>query len=118
MKLHENDSDEALLRELGLRLSRLRVARDWTQAELARRAAVGVRTVQRIESGAVAAQLSAFLRVCRALELLPRIDALLPDATPEPMAALRRGKGEKRRASGRPPRAAERDPKWTWREPT
>jgi transcriptional regulator with XRE-family HTH domain len=104
---------EAFLRELGGRLARVRLDRNLTQRELADQAGVSKRTVERLESGAAATQLSGFFRVCRALGLLERFDALVPDPLPSPIVQLKlRGKVRRRAssaiASARPSK------RWTW----
>lgn len=110
-------TDEALLELIGGRLAAMRLARNLTQEELAEQAGLGVRTVQRLETGAVAAQLSGFLRVCRVLGVLERLDLLLPEPKPGPMELLR-GRGKARqRARGRRGRAATVKEEWTWGEP-
>ena len=113
MKIDNNLSDEAILRKLGQRLAAVRLNRNWTQAHLANQAGVSKRTVERLESGEVAAQLSAFVRVCRALGLLDRVDALFPEPAPSPLAELKL-RGRRRRRASRlkePPSAPE---PWTW----
>lgn len=115
MKISAELSDDALLRELGDRLAGARLARNLTQAALAEQAGVSKRTVERLESGEVAAQLSALLRVCRALGLVERFDALLPERSAGPMAQLKLQGRQRRRASGR--KLTAREPgKWTWGE--
>jgi hypothetical protein len=54
--------------------------------------------------------------VCRALGLLERIDLMLPEPTPGPMAQLKQQGHLRQRATGK--KAAEEPPKkWTWGEP-
>lgn len=117
MKITKSLSDEAVLRELGARLASARLALNLTQAQLAAQAGVSKRTVERLESGAVAAQLSALLRVCRALGLLERLELLVPQPAPSPLAQLRL-KGRTRKRASRQPEAVgigESKPKrWTW----
>ena len=74
MKIDSRSTDEAVLAEFGNRLATLRLERNLTQSQLAREAGVSKPTLQRMESGAVATQLSSFLRVCRALGLLERFE--------------------------------------------
>src|SRR3546814_11464112 len=99
MKIDANLTDERVLTLLGERLLAIRLARNLTQAELAEQAGVSKRTLERLESGAVASQLSSLLRVCRALGLLERLEVLVPEPTPSPLANLtnreesREGKG-------------------------
>lgn len=105
---------EALLGELGGRLARVRLDRNLTQAEVAEQAGVSKRTVERLESGAAATQLSGFLRVCRALGLLERFDALIPESLPSPIVQLKlRGKQRRRASSGRTPDRPSQK-KWVW----
>ncbi len=121
MKISTQLTDQAILQEIGGRLAAARVERNLTQAALAEQAGVGKRTIERMESGEVATQLSGFLRVCRALGLLERLDTLLPESAPGPMAQLaqlsqRARPGRKRRrASGK--KAAGKAKQWEWGEP-
>ena len=115
MKISTGLTDEAILQVLGERLMRTRIERNLTQADLAEQAGVSKRTVERLESGAVATQLSGFLRVCRTLGLLERFEQLLPEATPSPMEQLRQQGRKRQRATGRK-RSPTRAKKWTWGE--
>lgn len=102
--------DETILIELGARLSAARLSRNLTQSELARAAGVSKRTVERMEAGH-SAQLTSFIRVLRALDLLPGLENVLPGPEPTPMDLLRRGGHAPKRASraDRPPAEP-----WTW----
>lgn len=115
MKITRQATDDAVLAELGGRLARLRLGHNWTQAQLAAQAGVSKRTVERLEAGAVATQLSGFIRVCRALEVLDRFDALVPEPVPSPLAQLKLRGRQRQRASGgkieKPPAR-----KWQWGE--
>ena len=114
MKLSRQLTDQAILRELGGRLAAARLARNLTQAALAEEAGVSKRTVERLESGEVAARLSGLVRVCRALGLVDRLDALVPPAAPGPVEQLKLAGRQRKRASGcrRPATRGRR--KWTW----
>jgi transcriptional regulator with XRE-family HTH domain len=115
MKISGALGDDRILRELGARLAAARLGRNLTQAALAEEAGVSKRTVERLESGEVAAQLSAFIRVCRALGLLDRLDALVPGPGPSPIAQLKLQGRERRRASGTRVAAARGTKSaWTW----
>lgn len=122
MSLEPTLTDDALLTLLGERLAQLRLSKNLTQAQLAEQAGLGLRTVQRLERGEAATQLSGFVRVCRVLGILERFHALLPVQTASPIAQLAQQKQLKRygqqrkRASGR--KLTARQPKkWTWGEP-
>ncbi len=117
MKINNLLTDESFLRELGERLTGARLEANMTQATLAEQAGVAKRTVERLESGEVATQLSGFLRVCRALGLAERFDMLIPEPTMSPIAQLKLQGRKRQRASGR--KASTGKPKkWTWGEPS
>jgi transcriptional regulator with XRE-family HTH domain len=113
VKIAGQIADEAILRELGARLTTARLEQNLTQAALAEKAGISKRTVERLESGEVATQLSGFVRLCRALGLLERLDALIPDTTPSPMEQLKLQGRKRQRASNRRT-GAETSKKWTW----
>ena len=115
MKIASNITDEALLKLIGKRLARLRLTKNLTQGQLAEQAGLGLRTVQRLELGAAATQLSGFVRVCRVLGLVERFDALIPEEAASPMARLRQQGRRRQRATGK--KAAGEPKKWTWGEP-
>ncbi len=115
MKIDTNTVDEAVLKELGRRLTAIRLGQNLSQRQLADRAGLGLRTIQRLELGATATQLSGFVRVCRALGLMDRLDQLMAEPPPSPLAQLRLHERKRRRASGRR-QAAPADGKWTWGE--
>ena len=81
-------ADSAILELIGSRLASARLARNMTQAGLAEEAGLSVRTVQRLELGATATQLSGFLRVCRVLGLIDHVEALIPEPPVSPIAQL------------------------------
>ena len=101
MKITKEATDEAILSDLGGRLARMRLEKNLTQAQLAERAGVSKRTVERLERGDVAPQMSGFIRICRALELAERFELLVPEPVMSPMLQLRLGGKRRRRASMR-----------------
>ena len=113
MSITSQMTDDHILAELGERLARLRLDKNLTQSELAQQAGVGLRTVQRLESGAVATQLSGFLRVCRVLGVIERFDALIPEPIASPMAQLKQRGKLRKRATGKP-LASDVSKKWNW----
>ena len=110
-------TDEAVLIEIGQRIARRRLELQYTQAEVAERAGVGKRTVERIEAGGSAQSLT-LIRVFRVLDLLPGLDRLIPEAEVlSPMDLLKRKGKERQRASSR--RASDQsDEPWTWGDKT
>jgi transcriptional regulator with XRE-family HTH domain len=121
MKVTAHLTDTAILRELGARLATTRLERNLTQAALAEQAGVSKRTLERLESGEVATQLSGFVRVCRVLGLTERLDLLVPEPVPSPLAQMKRQGRQRQRASGKRAAgtqgAADGSGTWTWGEP-
>ena len=114
MKITAHLSDDSILRELGSRLSGTRLEQNLTQEALAEGAGVSKRTIERLESGEVATQLSGFLRVCRALGIVDRLDLLVPEPVPSPMALLKLQRRKRQRASGK--KAGDAHEPWRWGE--
>jgi len=100
MKAPEFATDDAVLRELGRRVARHRLNRDWTQARLAEEAGVSLPTVARLERGESTSMVS-FLRVLRALELMRDLARLVPDVPVSPVQQLRTRDQTRKRASRR-----------------
>lgn len=97
MHLTDLHTDDAVLRELGHRLERLRLARNISQAELGRMAGVSRATVVRVEAGD-SVQMSTMIKLWRALDLLAEIDAAVPERLDSPIADVEReSRGRERR---------------------
>jgi len=107
-------SDPALLAELGQRILHRRLARNLTQAQLAKEAGVSKSTVERIESGR-STQLTNLLRLFRALQLLDALNAMLPREAASPVEQLKRTTKKRRRASTPKPATNTPPPEpWKW----
>ncbi|MBN2319124.1 MAG: helix-turn-helix domain-containing protein [Acidobacteria bacterium] len=105
-------SDAAVLIELGRRLAERRIREGWTQAELAKQAGIGKRTLERIEAGN-SCQTSVLVRVLRILGLQQELAGIVPKAGPSPIELWRmKGKERKRASSKR--RAKTQEKKWHW----
>jgi transcriptional regulator with XRE-family HTH domain len=113
MKITKQATDAAILTELGGRLTRVRLERNLTQAQLAEEAGVSKRTVQRLESGGVSPQLSGFIRVCRVLDLIEYFDLLVPEPLPSPVEQLKLG-GKRRKRASKTKTAQPSPKKWQW----
>jgi len=113
MNITKQATDEAVLVELGGRLARIRLQRNLTQGQLATQAGVSKRTVERLEGGAVATQLSGFIRVCRVLGVLERLDSLVPEPVPSPIAQLKL-RGRQRQRASAPKTKEPSAKKWQW----
>lgn len=84
-------SDEAVMAEMGQRLTAARLEQRMTQAQLAQAAGVSKRTVERLEDGA-SAQLTNLVRCLRALDRLEGLERLLPETPMSPIELLKRSK--------------------------
>ena len=105
-------SDVAVAQELGSRMAELRRRKNLTQAALAEAAGVSKRTVERLEKGQTGTQLTAFLRICRVLDLLDRFEDLVPKPLASPIEQLKQqGKVRKRARAAKP---APPNQAWTW----
>jgi transcriptional regulator with XRE-family HTH domain len=113
MKITKQATDAVVLGELGGRLARIRLDRNLTQAQLATQAGVSKRTVERLEAGTVGTQLSGFIRVCRALDVIERFDLLVPEPAPSPVEQLKMA-GRKRQRASTPKSAKLSEKKWQW----
>lgn len=109
-KLDDNLSDDSLLEELGERIHRRRLDFEWSQAALADAAGVSKRTLERLEAGH-SVTLTSFLRILRALDLLPALDEAIPSSGPRPMELLQRDGEERKRA---PRKRGDDRGDWTW----
>ncbi|HEX6667366.1 MAG TPA: helix-turn-helix transcriptional regulator [Solirubrobacterales bacterium] len=115
MAIRAQESDAAILEQLGSRLRQHRLARNLSQARLAEEAGIGRVTLQRIEEGSAAASLPSLIRILRALGLTEGFDQLVPEVAPSPIEEVRRRGAERRRAGS--PRGAEKaepTPEWEW----
>ncbi len=108
----EQWTDAAVLAEIGRRLRRERLNRNITRAELAELSGVSTSTIQHAESG-VNFSMETLIRLLRALGLLDRIDALLPEPGPSPIELAKLHGQERQRASGSRLRSKDEDT-WKW----
>lgn len=105
-------NDAVVLTQLGRGLAAQRIRLGLTQAELAKQAGIGKRTVERIEAGN-SCQTSVLVRVLRILQLEKELIGIIPKAAPSPMELLRMKGKERKRASSKN-RAKPHEKKWTW----
>jgi len=114
MKISNLLTDEAILTEIGERITGRRIELQLTQAKLAEQAGIAKRTVERIEAGG-STQTVSMIRVFRVLELMPGLDRSIPEAIPRPTDLLQRKGKARQRASSRH-RPASPDEPWSWND--
>jgi transcriptional regulator with XRE-family HTH domain len=117
MKIENQLTDQAVLEELGRRLTQARLDRNQTQEDFAKAAGLSKRTIERMEAGH-SVQMSNLIRAMRALHLTQNIDALLPAAEgPSPLEQLKHKGRERKRASvSKSAPATSGKSEWTWAE--
>ena len=96
MKLSKFVPEDEILKEFAKRLARIRKAQGYSQTDFAREAGIGVATLRRIEGGQDS-QFETWLKILKALDRMPALDALLPETFNSPMAEALAGKSRKRK---------------------
>jgi transcriptional regulator with XRE-family HTH domain len=113
MRIEQQLTDEAVLRELGERLSRLRLQRNLTQAQLADEAGVERKAILRAEAGEPI-QLLTLIRMLRALGRLGALEALVPQLQPSPIELLELRGHARQRARPTTGQRGEGAEPWRW----
>lgn len=106
-------TSRAVRTQLGLRLAKLRLARNVTQQALAEDAGVGLRTLRRIEAGHPSS-LDSFLRLAIVLGLAEALLNAVPSSEIRPIERVDFRGRERRRASSRQDWAQQEA--WSWAE--
>lgn len=101
---HRFEGIGELQRDLGERVRRLRLRRNFDQRMTAEKAGISERALRSLETGR-GSTVETFLRVLRAVEALDGLEALAPRPGIDPMDLLRRGRREPQRV--RRPRRTE-----------
>ncbi len=112
MKFINDLSDDAVLKEIGHRITQYRLNQDKTQAILAQEAGVSNRTMARIEHGD-SVQASSIIRILRALQLVENLDTLLPEPAVSPIQQLKMQGKRRQRASSKSAKSKKEEP-WWW----
>jgi transcriptional regulator with XRE-family HTH domain len=104
-------SDRAILREIGRRLRRRRLDKNWSQNELAERSGLSRTTVSDLEREGTVSLLTV-VQVLRALDELDGLDGFLPDSGPSPLELAKLDGRVRQRASRRSGRDDEGKTEW------
>lgn len=98
MKIYGLENNEIIMKEIGIRVKHTRIAINLTQKELAERAGIAQRTVERIENGENI-KIENILNVLRAMQLLQNIENLIPEQRLRPTELHDNGKKRARATS-------------------
>lgn len=112
MKLTNDNSDSAVLKEMGNRIAQYRLNQDKTQAALAQEAGVSNRTMTRVENGN-SIQASSLIRILRALKLVDNLDGLIPEPVASPVQQLKMQGKQRKRASSKLEKPSS-EGTWSW----
>jgi len=112
MKFTNDLSDDAVLKEMGHRITQYRLNQDKTQAVLAQEAGVSNRTVTRLEHGH-SIQASSLIRILRALQRVENLDALIPESVVSPVKQFKMQGKPRQRASSKSTKS-KKDQPWSW----
>ena len=112
MKLTNDNSDVAVLKEIGNRIAQYRLNQDKTQAALAKEAGVSSRTMTRVENGN-SIQASSLVRILRALKLVENLDGLIPEPVASPVQQLKMQGKQRKRASSKL-EMPHKEGTWSW----
>lgn len=113
MKIFGTESNEQILKELGQRLKDTRIALSYTQKEMADRAGVSPKTIERIESGENV-RIEALVNLLRAMNLLQNMEILVPEQMLLPTELHDYGKKRQRVSSAR--NKKKEQSLWKWGE--
>ena len=114
MKFSNDLSDDAVLKEIGNRITRYRLNQDKTQAALAQEAGVSTRTMARVEHGD-SAQASSIIRILRALQLVENLNTLIPEPAVSPVQQLKMQGKPRQRASSKSAKS-KKEKSWSWED--
>lgn len=95
MKIFGTESNEQILKELGQRLKDTRIALSYTQKEMADRAGISPKTIERIEGGENV-RIENLVNLLRAMNLLQNMEILVPEQTILPTEIFDYGKKRQR----------------------
>ena len=112
MKFSNDLSDDAVLKEIGNRITRYRLNQDKTQAALAQEAGVSNQTMARVEHGN-SVQASSIIRILRALQLVENLDTVIPEPAVSPVQQLKMQGKPRQRASSKSAKLKKQEP-WSW----
>lgn len=111
MKITNYNDEKSILAELGNRIQQYRISMNITQAELAQRCALSLKTIARTEAGCDT-KLSNLINIMNEFGLLENLDALIPEPQPD-YKALFEQKPTRKRAR---PSKDNKVSNWVWGE--
>jgi transcriptional regulator with XRE-family HTH domain len=107
MNIIGTESNQAILKKMGIRIKQKRIAFSLTQKELSQRTGISLRTITNIENGENTS-FDNIISLLKALKSIDNLDLLIPEAKIDPLALLNL-QGQRKRAS-----KAKTNTNWKW----
>ncbi len=104
-------SDNAIIREIGLRLKQIRLEKNISQQTLSERTGVHRVTLSKIERGQKMSLLT-LIQILRGLEELDRLDSIIPEIKISPLQEAKLQGKKRKRASRQNGTGGEQDSVW------
>lgn len=95
MKIYEMETNEVILKEIGIRIKSRRIGLAITQKELALESGVSLRTIANVENGKNVS-LENLISILRVIKRADNLELLLPESKTNPMDILDFGHSRKR----------------------
>lgn len=114
--ISEHLSNQHIMAEVGSRFAAARVNMNISQAELAERSGVGLKTIGHLENGRKSVGLLNMITIMRALNLLHEIEHFIPKPPPSAKSFIVDGGQAKvrKRASSNSSQREDGAPAWKW----
>lgn len=113
MKISDLNDEKSILSELGNRIQQYRISLNITQAELAKRCGLSLKTIARTETGADT-KLSNLIKIMKAIGLSDNLNIIIPEPQPDYKAIFEERTVRKRAR----PDKIKTDGVWVWGEDT
>jgi transcriptional regulator with XRE-family HTH domain len=111
VKIDYFSSTQEVLKEIGRRIKKTRIAMSVTQEEMAERTGLSKRTISNLETGKDVS-LSTLIDILRAENLLQNMDLITPDEGIRPSQIVALGKMRERVRKGKQPGTGQTEWKW------
>lgn len=95
MKIHGNESNEIIIKEIADRIRARRIALSITQQELSDQSGISLRTINNVENGENIT-LNYLISILKVLKLTENLELLVPEEKVDPFAIIELGHKRKR----------------------
>ena len=101
MKINGNESNQAIILEVGQRIKQRRISLSITQQELSKKTLIALRTITNIENGKNFS-FDNFISILKALKLIDNINVLIVESKIDPLVLMNLEKKRKRASKIKP----------------